>query len=141
MKQIALATAALLLSSPALAQNPTDFVQRQEDRWVAALSRGDVPALAAIYDKDAWLVLAGQAPVKGRAAISDTLRGLAHGVTNMTLKSTAVVQLGPDVMVENGVATLQLGASGKVETSNYMVVWRRTRAGGWKILRDVVSPR
>jgi len=97
--------------------------------------------LAAEYEADAWLVLPGAAPVKGRAAIADALRVLARSVTNVKLTSTSVLRLGPDVMVENGVATLQPGTSQKVETSNYQVVWHRTRKDGWKILRDVVSPR
>jgi uncharacterized protein (TIGR02246 family) len=141
LKHIVVVTAALFLSSAAFAQDQISFVQQREDQWVAALSRGDVPALAAIYEKDAWLVLPGQAPVKGRAAIAETLRGLAHGGMDMKLQATSVVRLDADFMVENGVATLRSSGIQKAETSNYEVLWHRTRMGGWKILRDVVSPR
>jgi len=57
-----IATAALLLSSAMPAQTPQDFVQRQDDRWAAALHRGDVRSLAAMYEEGAWLVLSGGPP-------------------------------------------------------------------------------
>lgn len=141
MKYIAIAATALSMSNPAVAQTSNDEVQQREDRWVAALSRGDVPSLAAMYEDDAWLVLPGAPPAKGRPAIADTLRTLAHGMKAMKLQSSSVVPLGPNTIVEDGVATLRIGSDQTVQTSNYQVVWRRTRAGGWKILRDMVSPR
>lgn len=141
MKYFAIAAATLLVSSPILAQTRNAVVQHQEDRWVAALQRGDVPSLTAMYEKGAWLVLPGAPPAKGRAAIGEVLRVLARGVTSMKLQSTSVVPLGPNIMVENGTARLQLVSDQQIQESNYQVVWRRTRVGGWKIVRDVVSPR
>lgn len=141
MQNSVIATAALLLSSATPSQTPTDIVQRQDDRWVAALHRGDVASLAAMYEQGAWLVLPGAPPVKGRASIAATLRTFAQMVSNMTLQPTTVVPLGPNAMVENGIARIQIRNEGQVQTSNYQVVWRRTRAGGWKILRDTVSPQ
>jgi len=69
------------------------------------------------------------------------MRAFARTVANMRLQSISVVPPGPNAMVENGNASIRLRNERQVRTSNYQVVWRRTRAGGWKILRDTVSPQ
>lgn len=141
LKHIVISVAALLLSGAASVQAPTISVQHREDAWASAFNRRDVPALAAAYAADAWLVLPGAPPVKGRAAISDALRKLRSSVVGIELRATSVVSLGPNVAVENGVANVQPGIGKQTQASNYIVIWHRTRGGEWQILRDVVSPR
>src|SRR6266403_30138 len=57
-----------LLAAPALAQSKA-AIQKLEDQWGAAFNKGDAAAVAAMYSEDAHVLPAGDAMVKGRAAI------------------------------------------------------------------------
>src|SRR6266851_654997 len=56
-----------LFASPALAQSKAE-IQQLNDQWAAAFTKGDAAAVAAMYTEDAYVLPAGAAMVKGRAA-------------------------------------------------------------------------
>ena len=65
---LGLAVCVGLFASPALAQTKAE-VQQLNDQWAAAFAKGDAAAVAAMYTEDAYVLPAGAAMVKGRAAI------------------------------------------------------------------------
>lgn len=121
------------------AQTPTDSIRQLEKDWESAFNHKDIRSVAALYAEDAWLILPGDAPAKGRPAVSSALQAMPAGL-HIALETQSVLRLGPDLAVENGVAQLGMaGAPSGAKRSNYQVLWRRDH-GRWCIVRDIVSP-
>jgi uncharacterized protein (TIGR02246 family) len=118
------------------------LIQEKEASWAASLDRGDVDALAAMYDNDAELVLPGSEAIIGRADIRAVLQGMARQTAHLRLRTISVRRLGQDYLVEDGVSHSRPKdvATSTEMTANYVVLWHHTRGGQWRILRDVVSP-
>ena len=87
MRRIAILAICLgLFAGPALAQSKA-AIQKLEDQWGAAFNKGDAAAVAAMYTEDAHVLPAGDAMVKGRAAI-EALFGLRQVVLAFQAKKT-----------------------------------------------------
>jgi uncharacterized protein (TIGR02246 family) len=136
-----LANMALAMAAPLAAHAAGPDIQAQETRWAQAFNAKRVDDIAALYVEEAWLVLPGAPPVKGKAAIKAALSEMAKHVTNMDLRTQSVEGLGSDVVVENGVASFETDdGAANPKRSNYQVIWKRDRQGHWRIVRDMVSP-
>lgn len=140
----------ILLASLFIAQSAnsepasiSQSVQLLENDWAHALNTGDLQAISQFYDEQASLTVPGAAPFEGRHAVLEALSGLSKDSMDMTLKTTAVLKLSSDYLVESGVAQNKSRAKGGEATmvSNYQVVWHRDGKGRWLIVRDTVSPR
>lgn len=118
-------------------------IQLLENDWAQALNSGDLQAISQFYDEQTCLTVPGAAPFEGRHAVLEALSGLGKDSLDMTLKTTAVLELSPDYLVESGVARNKSRAKGGEApmVSNYQVVWHRDGRGRWLIVRDIVSPR
>jgi uncharacterized protein (TIGR02246 family) len=136
-----LASMTLATASPFAAQAAGPDTQALEAQWARAFNAGDIDHVVELYAADAWLVIPGAAPVKGKAAIKVALAQMAGHVTKMDLRTQSVQALGAGVLVENGVASCDADdGAANPKRSNYQVIWKRDRQGHWRIVRDVVSP-
>jgi uncharacterized protein (TIGR02246 family) len=109
-----------------------------------AVRRGDVDAIAELYEPDA-LVLPPDSPiVKGREAIRQLWMSAIneHGLKSMLVESVELEIVG-DIANEVGHGTLTMAPEGgKSETAeiNFLVIWKQS-SGRWRLHRDVWNAR
>jgi len=123
-------------SSPQLANGSSAEIQSitQLDKdYEAAYNRGDANAVAAFYTNDAEYVDEGGNVVSGR---HDIEKLLAEEFTTkpgakLEIDVKSVRLLSPDVLVEEGIATIA-APGGPQGASGYVAVYIK-RAGNWKI--------
>lgn len=116
------------------APNSTSIPLAQKRSWETSFNRADSGAVAALYAKDADLVMSGAAPVHGREAI--------RAEVDKMLKSGVKLRIGTDRVEAAGDLAYFYGPytvssdQGIVERGTYLEVWHRT-AGHWQIELDV----
>lgn len=125
--------AALALAFPAPAQDhqPTDAeaaATSATNAYVAAFNKGDAKALAAMYAEDAQYVSDDGSTIAGRAAVLEGLAKFFAGnegaKLDVQIKSARF--LTPDVLVENGISTID------DETARYVCTYVK-KDGAWLI--------
>ena len=117
-------------------------IEQNAARFSEAFNRGDIPAVAAMYDTGA-VVLAPNAPVmRGRQNIEALWVGARQqGFRTLNLVVNSVEVIGNHA-IELGSYTLVVQPPGQGETTDrgkYMVVWKRQRDGSWKLYRDMFN--
>jgi uncharacterized protein (TIGR02246 family) len=139
MQYRAMTIAGLLVAAAPLVAAQTDVrkaIEAQNRRFVAAVEKGDVSALGALYSDDAQALPPNGDVVKGRAAIQDMWKGvLASGVGGASLE-TADVESGGDLAYETGRFQMTSKDGKVLDRGKYVVVWKRI-AGDWRIHRDI----
>jgi ketosteroid isomerase-like protein len=105
-------------------------------KFGAAAGRKDYAGLAALYSDDAKLLPPDAPIVTGRKAIEEFWRAAAAslGLLSVTLK-TLDLEVSGDIACETGEAELTIG-SGQAKVK-YLVVWRRSGDGQWRLHRDI----
>lgn len=125
-----------LFSAPALAQSKAE-IQKLNDQFVAALNKGDIAAVAAMYTQDATVLPAGAPMVKGRAAIEAMWGQQAQQLEAVKIETTDVKPLGGNAARELGVATLRTKSQPPQDiVVKYAVIWQK-EGGRWKLLLDM----
>ena len=101
--------------------------------YEAAYNRGDANAVAAFYTNDAEYVDEGGNVVSGRDDIDKLLAEefTTNPGAKLEIDVKSVRLLSPDVLVEEGIATIA-APDGALGTSRYVAVYIK-RAGNWKI--------
>jgi uncharacterized protein (TIGR02246 family) len=117
-------------------------IEQGTARFADAFNRGDIAAVAAMYDTGA-VVLAPNAPVmRGRQNIEALWNGARQqGFRTLNLAVNSVEAAGNHA-IELGSYTLVIQPSGQAEVTDrgkYMVVWRRQADGSWKLYRDMFN--
>jgi uncharacterized protein (TIGR02246 family) len=117
-------------------------IQQNVARFVEAFNRGDVAAVAAMYDT-AGVVLAPNAPVmRGRQNIEQLWAGARQqGFKTLDLTVNSVEVIGNHA-IELGSYTLVVQPPGQGEMTDrgkYIVVWKRQGDGTWKLYRDAFN--
>jgi uncharacterized protein (TIGR02246 family) len=117
-------------------------IERNAAQFAEAFNRGDITAVAAMYDTGA-VVLAPNAPVmRGRQNIEALWSGARQqGFKTLNLSVQSVESLG-DHAIELGNYTLIVQPAGQPEMTDrgkYMVVWKRQADGSWKLYRDMFN--
>lgn len=137
-RRIAFVAACLILSAaPVLAQSKAD-IQKLNDQWAAAFSKGDGAALAAMYTEDAYVLPAGAPMVKGRAAIQEFFGKATQQIGDMKLTTIEVKPLGPTAAREIGTASFKTkGQTSQDGALKYAVVWEKGGDGQWRLLQDI----
>ena len=104
----------------------------------AAIAKGDSVAAAALYTKDACLMMAGMPKICGTTAITSALSGfIKMGVAGVKL-TTIEVEGSKDLVAEEGSYEL-MSADGKTfDKGKYIVEWKQ-EDGKWKLHRDISS--
>jgi uncharacterized protein (TIGR02246 family) len=137
MRRIAiLAVCFGLFASPALAQSKA-AIQKLEDQWGAAFNKGDAAAVAAMYTEDAYVLPAGDAMVKGRAAIEALWKKDMGALSDVKCTTLDVRPLGGSAAAEIGTCTFKTKSQPPQEGAlKYAVVWQK-EGGQWKLSLDI----
>jgi uncharacterized protein (TIGR02246 family) len=117
-------------------------IEQNAARFSEAFNRGDVAAVAVMYDTGA-VVLAPNAPVmRGRQNIEALWAGARQqGFKTLDLVVNSVEVIGSHA-IELGSYTLVIQPPGQGEMTDrgkYMVVWKRQADGSWKLYRDMFN--
>ena len=135
----------ILASGPAIAgESLRDTIQAREDSWSAAYNANSKDGLGAFYEEDAVLIPPGSPPVRGRAAIAETLGTLFPVLVDMKLVADDVRPLGPDYAVEIGHSEYMAIAEDGSRTpgvDNYEVLWHKGEDGVWLYVTDMFNSR
>jgi uncharacterized protein (TIGR02246 family) len=117
-------------------------IEQNAARFAEAFNRGDVAAVAAMYDTGG-VVLAPNAPVmRGRQNIEALWAGARQqGFKTLTLSVNSVEVIGSHA-IELGSYTLVIQPQGQGEMTDrgkYVVLWKRQADGTWKLYRDAFN--
>ena len=123
-------------SPPAVANGSSpeaETIARLDKDYEAAYNRGDAHGVAAFFTNDAEYVDEEGNVVSGRGDIEKLLgeEFSANPGAKLQIHTEGVRVLSPDVLVENGVATLS-ATDGSKGASRYVAIYVK-RAGDWKI--------
>jgi uncharacterized protein (TIGR02246 family) len=114
-------------------------------QFASALVRGDTPAVGAFFTDDGECIYAGMREfIVGRAAIEAFYASLFKKVRFVEASiTTLAVQVEGDLAYETGTnkLTRTVGdAAPSTTTARYLVVWKRSPDGRWRIRVDAVVP-
>jgi uncharacterized protein (TIGR02246 family) len=106
------------------------------EQFMAAFSRGDAAAAAAVYTPDAQVLPPNSDVITGQQAIQTFWqRAMDMGVKAVKLETVEVAGDG-NTAYEVGRFTLQ-GAEGQgIDAGKYVVIWHQ-EGGQWKLHRDI----
>lgn len=139
MRRIILVLCLLLVATPAWAQAVRKAVEEGHQALVAAFTRGDAAAIAALYTDHAIIMPAGGPMGHGRAAAQEFWKGMIDaGVKNMTVQTVSVEPLGRAAR-EIGKFSMDLPNAQKQFTrveGKYLVIWRKV-GGKWFLEVDI----
>jgi uncharacterized protein (TIGR02246 family) len=139
MRYLATAIVAVLVAAGSGVQAQTDVrktIEAQNKRFGAAVEKGDVAALGALYTDDAQALPPNSDVVKGRAAIQEMWKGvLASGVGGASLETTDVETEG-SLAYETGRYQMRSKGGKVLDRGKYVVVWKRS-GNDWRIHRDI----
>jgi uncharacterized protein (TIGR02246 family) len=114
-------------------------IEAANAEFTKLFAKGDAAAVAKLYTEDGALFPPGQPILRGRKKIEEFWGGvIKSGVKSATLKTLEVEGLG-DTAWESGTVELTASAEGKEtkQTAKYVVVWKRSPDGAWKLHRDI----
>lgn len=110
----------------------------QNEKYTAALKRGDSIALGNLYTADAKIFNHASPTTVGRAAIVHFYGGMIRaGVTGFRYHTVGLWG-DEDLVVEEGSLAFSLSNGQAVAKGRYLLVWKR-RGGELKIFRDSFS--
>jgi uncharacterized protein (TIGR02246 family) len=102
-------------------------------QFVEAFKRGDIEALAALYEPDAVFVT-GRGTAKGRDEIREAYRQILSDGAEMELETRAVVESGDGLAILHG--AWELRRDGLVSSGLSTEVIRRQGDGTWLFVMD-----
>jgi ketosteroid isomerase-like protein len=111
----------------------------------AALKKGDVPAIMAVYTDDIVAIDPDQPTVVGKPAMTEVVKGFmtAGRVTEHSHVLEGFEAAG-DMAIEHGHWRFGFLEKGKttpaVSDARYIIVWKRAPDGKWLLHRDVSIP-
>jgi uncharacterized protein (TIGR02246 family) len=118
-------------------------IEQAATRFSDAFNRGDVPALAAMYDTGGVVLAPNAPPMHGRQNIEALWSGARQqGFKTLTLVVDSVEPIGGNLAIDLGRYTLVIQPPGQAETTDrgkYMVLWKRQPDGSWKLYRDMFN--
>jgi uncharacterized protein (TIGR02246 family) len=120
-----------------LAQNSGDLhaqIEKVAQAWQKAYDAGDAAAVAALYSKDAVLMVPGSEPGSNPAAIQALIASDIKLGGKLSLTTQDVVGAG-DYAVETGKWVANSPDGKHLDHGPYVTVYRKAD-GGWKIYRD-----
>jgi uncharacterized protein (TIGR02246 family) len=104
-------------------------------------SSGDATALASLYTEDAWLISQTGDMFKGKEGIEAFWAGAFQmGMKEVVLTTVDVMRMD-DMVGEFGTADLTIKPEGQDEiksVAKYLVIWKKTADGTWKLYADIM---
>jgi uncharacterized protein (TIGR02246 family) len=140
----ALAALALAACGPK-AQDEAGRLMETSRAWSRAAASGDIDKTLSYWADDAMVLVPGQAPLRGKAAIraylerSFAIPGFRIGWEPLEAKVSADGGMG--YLIERTKVTMN-GPDGRPETEwlNGVTIWRRDADGAWKNVVDISNP-
>ncbi|HXG17660.1 MAG TPA: DUF4440 domain-containing protein [Methylomirabilota bacterium] len=106
------------------------------ENLMAAMSRGDAVAMAALYTENGQVLAPNRAAVSGRQAIQSFWQSaIQMGIKAVRLETLEVEGQGATAS-EVGRFTLQGDGGLALDSGKYIVIWKQ-EAGQWKLHRDM----
>jgi uncharacterized protein (TIGR02246 family) len=138
-RRMAVGVLAFILAFPcnALAQKSGDLhaqIEKLAQAWQKAYDAGDAAGVAALYSKDAVLMVPGSEPASGPGAIQGLIASDIKLGGKLTLTTQDVVGSG-DYAVETGKWVANSPDGKHLDHGPYITVYRKA-GDGWKIYRD-----
>ncbi len=129
-------------TSPRITDAVRAQIEQADVRFSEAFNRGDMQAVAAMYDADAVVLAPNAPPMRGRQNIEALWNGARQqGFKTLDLTVNSVEVIG-DHAIELGSYTLVIQPPGQSEMTDrgkYVVVWKRQADGTWKLYRDAFN--
>jgi uncharacterized protein (TIGR02246 family) len=119
----------------------TAAIEAANKTFLENLNKGDAAAAAGNYQDDAIVMMPNMPAWKGKAAITDGLKGfLAEVAITGGAATTVDVTVAGDYAIETG--TFQWTMTPKkgkpfVDKGKYLTTWHKQADGSWKIVRDI----
>jgi uncharacterized protein (TIGR02246 family) len=137
MRRITISAAMLVLAAvPAMAQSKA-AIQKLDDQWAAAFSKGDAAAVAGMYAPDAYVLPAGAPMLHTPADIQDFWAKSMNQFGDVKCTALDVKPLGRSAAREIGTCTFKTKeATPQDGALKYAVVWQKVN-GEWKLLQDI----
>jgi len=136
------ARAGFTSASPRATAEVRAQIEQAAARFGETFNRGDVAALAAMYDTAAVVLAPNAPPMRGRQNIEALWAGARQqGFKTLNLVVNSVELIG-DHAIELGSYTLVIQPPGQGEMTDrgkYMVLWKRQVDGTWKLYRDMFN--
>lgn len=119
-----------------------DDISVNNQRFVAALDRGDAAEMAECYTADGVLLPPGLPTVTGREHIAAFWRtGIESGLRSVKLETLSLQPAG-EIAVEIGRATVLIepdGAAAISDVGKYVVIHQRQPDGSWRWAIDIFN--
>jgi uncharacterized protein (TIGR02246 family) len=113
-----------------------EVVAREYEAMAAAYERGDADSIAEMYTDDAEVFVPGVPVIVGKAAIRETWQMIVgDGGTRVAIDVREVQESG-DLAYDTGHFTATAQDGRLLNAGKWMVIWKRTSIGGWKVHRD-----
>jgi ketosteroid isomerase-like protein len=113
---------ALTLAVAACTVQGPDLPLTQKRSWEEHFNAGDSAAVAALYAPDAQLVLSGEAPIRGRAAIRAEIDKLEQSGVRVSIDTAKAEKVG-DLAYFYGPYSVS-SRQAVVERGTYLEIWR-----------------
>ncbi|HKX78857.1 MAG TPA: DUF4440 domain-containing protein [Novosphingobium sp.] len=114
-----------------------------DSEWAAMIDAHDLDGVVELYDKEGSFLIPGQPALEGQGAIRSAWAHL-FGLPEFKLRFeplSVIVASGDDIAMDRGSYELshrdENGLS--VDKGKYLVVWRKSCNGEWKILADIFN--
>jgi uncharacterized protein (TIGR02246 family) len=118
-------------------------IEESHRTYAAAMKRGDAKALASHFTADAILLPQNSGMQRGRDAIQAWFASWLPATMVHTFEATSTeVTVVGDTAYEVGTYKMEFTPQGSPRISNlgkYLMVWKRTSDGTWRILRDMYN--
>ena len=136
---LAVCALALVAPLPAAAQSGSlrAGIDKAVQSWQKAFNAGDIPAVAALYTKDALLMPPGADAVTGPEGVGAALAPVAKTREQMQLTTTDVTGSGTTAL-ETGKWVMTSQDGKHLDHGKYLVFYKK-EGGRWKIYRDIWS--
>lgn len=116
-------------------------IEETNAEFMAAVRSGDTAKVASLYTEDAVVMPPNSESVRGREGAKALFDGMIEqmGAPLLTLSTEDVTELG-DTAFEVGTYTMRMPAAGESamdDRGKYVVIWRRSGDGAWKLAVDI----
>ena len=115
-------------------------IEKAGAAFAEAFNRGDISAVASMYDEGAIVLPPGEGVVQGRAAIENLWKAARDSGMGSLSFAVLDVRSSGDFIAEVGTADFTMKPASGAESAEkvkYLVVWKRQPGGGWKLFRDI----
>ena len=109
-----------------------------ETAFMDAVSKGDSAAAAALYTKDACLMMQDMEKICGQDKIGSFLASFKKMGASAIKAHTVEVIGGKDILAEEGTYEISDSTGTTIETGKYLCTWKK-EDGKWKMYRDMPS--